>query len=142
MRKTVVLFVVLFLVVGVMAVVGCGNGEESDDAVESVEIDEGEYESLDEPVSEGIVGTFVEGVSTTDAEGKKTVTFVAEGTFEGDAWDASKSGKYEVEEGEFNSVVLTFDDGTTEKWSVMIGEGEVHAIGSPGGDQYTKYPAP
>lgn len=138
MRKIVVLFVVLFLVVGVMAVVGCGNGEESDDAVENVEVDKDGTISLDEPVSEGIVGTFVEGVSTTDAEGGKTVTFEAAGTFEGDVWDASKSGKYEVEEGEFDSVVLTFDDGTTEKWSVMIGDGKVYAIGSPGGDQYTK----
>ena len=103
-----------------------------------VEVDEVKYESLDEPVSEGIVGTFVEGVSTTDAEGKKTVAFVAEGTFEGDAWDASMSGKYEVEEGETNSVVLTFDDGTTETWSILIVSGEVCAIGSPGGDQYTK----
>ncbi|MBU4173412.1 MAG: hypothetical protein KKB90_04520 [Actinobacteria bacterium] len=138
MRKIVVLFVVLFLAVGVMAVVGCGNGEESDDAVENVEGDEEGTISLDEPVSEGIVGTFIEGVSTSDAEGKKTVTFVAEGTFEGDAWDASKSGKYEVEEGEYTFVVLTFDDGTTEKWSVMIGNGKVYALGSPGGDQYTK----
>lgn len=142
MRKIVVLFAVLFLAVGVMAVVGCGNSEESDEAVESVEVDEGEYESLDEPVSEGIVGTFVEGVSTTDAEGKKAITFVADGTFEGDAWDASMSGKYEVEEGETNSVVLTFDDGTSETWSVMIVNGKVYAIGSTGGDQYTKCPAP
>jgi len=138
MRKIVVLLVVLFLIVGVMAVVGCGNGEEGDNAVESVEVEEGEYESLDQPVSEGIVGVFVEGASVTDAEGKKTVTFEAAGTFEGDAWDASKSGKYEIEEGEFSSVVLTFDDGTTEEWSVMIVNGEVAAIGSPGGDQYTK----
>ena len=51
MRKTLVMLLVLFLAVGALAVAGCG-GEKAED---------GEYESLDEQVSDGIVSTFIEG---------------------------------------------------------------------------------
>lgn len=129
MRKTVVLILILMLAMGAMLAVGCG-----EDETETVEDED--VIVVDEPVEESVVGMFTEGFS--DSGGSKSITVKADGTFEGDAWDGARQGTYEVEEGETNSIVLTFEDGSEETWSIAITMGEVAAILSPDGEQYTK----
>jgi len=50
----------------------------------------------------------------------------------------SGEGDVEVEEGEHDYVAPTFDDGTTEKWGILIVDGKVYGIVGPGGDHFTK----
>lgn len=134
MRRLLVLIVVAALVTGVFAVTGCGSKEEETVVIETEETDD--FVDLTEPVEEGIVGVFVQGVEPENATGL-TITIKDDGTFEGNAWGGDKQGEY-VAESDPNRVTFKFNDGTEETWSVMIGDGKIAAIGSPGGDQYTK----
>lgn len=136
MQKTLPVAAVL-LIVGMLLLGGCG--EETVPPVHT-DAENGDVIDLTEPVSEGIVGAFHQEMGLS-GEGGARVEFKADGTFEGDAWGRTRTGTYEVTESESgDSVVLNFDDGTTERWSVAITAGEVSAVVDKNGEQYIKKP--
>lgn len=55
------------------------------------------------------------------------------------AWGSEQKGTCDLEEEPSRAVIFSFDGGSTEKWSVMTGNGMVHAIVSPEGDRFTKH---
>jgi hypothetical protein len=134
MKRAVVILAITFLLAGLPWLAGCGEKAEITNG------DDVEVIDLDQPVSEGIVGIFYEPMGLS-GEGGARVEFKSDGTFEGDAWGAARTGEYEVKEGEAgNAVDLTFEDGETERWTVAIAMGEVAAVIDPEGCQFTKKP--
>lgn len=103
---------------GLMILAGCGG--------------DGEAVSVDQPVEEGIAGTF------ESYDGLK-ITFEDDGAFTTDAWGVDGEGTYVISEtDEVNTVELTFEDGARETLSVAITDGEVAAVLDQDGNQFTK----
>ncbi|MDY6793886.1 MAG: hypothetical protein SWK76_01195 [Actinomycetota bacterium] len=119
MRKCFAMVFIALMVAGFMVIAGCG--------------DEGGGEiSVNQPVEEGIVGTFE---SSDDLE----ITFDADGTFTTDAWGVDGEGTYWTERStEGVEVMLNFEDGAKETLSVAISNGEVTAVLDSDGNQFTK----
>lgn len=134
MKRTLIVLCALFVVVGLIAVVGCGGTET---ATEESQTETEDVISMDEDVTVGIVGTYTEAGG---GGGGGSITFSKDGTFEGNAWGSEKKGTYTIKKNEETSdtIILTFDDGTTENWSVGISMGKVAAVTSPEGVQYDK----
>ena len=125
MKKLVAVMCVVLMITGFVVIAGCGDSGGTD-GEEVVVVD------TDEPLEEGIVGTFesFEGL---------VITFKGDGTFETDAWGEDGEGTYEIVEGEIgNDVVLTFSDGAEETLSIAISMGEVAAVLDAEGNQFTK----
>lgn len=134
MRKMLLFVLILALAAGLLAAAGCGGGDE--EAVEVIE--EETVVSTDETLEEGIVGVFVEG-NDPKAKTGRSLSIIEDGEWQGNAWGSEQEGTYNLEEEPARAIIFSFEGGSTEKWSVMTGDGKVYAIVSPEGDQFTKY---
>lgn len=135
MKKTLTILSLAILVIGLLAVIGCGSSSSSS-STETVETEDVEVIDLNEDVSKGIIGTF-----NDNSGAAASITFASGGKFNGNAWGSEKSGTYKLQKSadDYNQVVLTFDDGSpSETWSIGISMGKVAAVTSPEGNQYDK----
>lgn len=134
MRKTLVILLAIALITGVLALAGCGDKSETSENATDGE----KTVNVDRPLSESIIGVYVEGVEPGSTTGQ-SLAINKGGEWEGSAWGSEKRGTYTVEEEPTKAITFTFEDGATEAWSVMMADGEVAAIVNPKGVQFTKY---
>lgn len=131
MKKVVLVLGVITLMVLAGLVAGCGgSGDDSAD-------DQATRPGLVEITENEVAGHYVEGSELSDATGL-SVSLNEDGTFSGDAWGPPTTGTYEVTSLGGYSVIFNFEDGRTQRWSIMIGNDEVHGLVSEDDDQYTR----
>jgi hypothetical protein len=84
----------------------------------------------------GVVGVYLQG-----GGGSGSIAFLADGTFEGNAWGPEKRGTYTVQKSSGNNDVLVLkfkDSNATENWTVLTTAGRVVAVQGPDGVTYNK----
>lgn len=142
MRRALIVMLAAVLALGLAALAGCENDDES--KATEVETTTGERAGGAE-TTVGDIGKDMSlaGTFTRDMAGNNYRIVVKEdGTFSGNGFgdhSQEKSGTYTIIDLDFGKgVIFTFSDGSQENWSIIIGEDEMRAIVSADGDQYTK----
>lgn len=136
MKRLLLLALLALLTASLLTVaVGCGgsqgNGDKKDGAVLNGQPDGSEGKGQGEE-GYSVVGTY------QSAQGK-SITLKEDGTFKTDAWSAQEGTYVFVEHEGGKWVNLSFNDGSSARMSVMIGEDEVVAIvDNETATQYTK----
>lgn len=129
------------LALSLLALVGCGSGDEADTAETETSAGEravGAVGAVGAGEDMSLAGTFIRD------EGGNTYRVVVkeDGTFSGNGFgdhSQEKSGTFTIIDLDFGKgVIFTFSDGSQESWSIIIGEDEMRAIVNADGDQYTK----
>lgn len=122
MKKVMVVLLVVMLSALLLAVTGCGEGEQ---------VEEGEAEVVEmvpEPASEGIHGEYKQ------SDGEATISLYDDGTF---TTDSGEEGSFVVK-GDSLEFNYQGEEPRTEIWTIMVTEGEPPAIVDPDGVEYKR----
>lgn len=119
MRRILALVCMALVIAGLVIVAGCG-----DSGFSEVE--------ADESIKEGIKSNFI------DQDGN-LAAFTQFGTFKLVVDDQLVQGNYEIVSGQDgSSLVLTFENGEVETWSIVVSDGKVTAVIDDEGTEYTQ----
>jgi hypothetical protein len=119
MRKALALICMILMVAGLAVMAGCADSGFS-------EVD------VDEPIADGIQTNFID-------QDANLVAFSQFGTFKLIVADQLVEGNYSISSTEDGySLEMTFENGESKTWSIVITEGKVTTLIDDEGTQYTQ----